>query len=51
MWLAKGVDSKKISGGGNLGFLTRVEYYTVDGNGRKVVFGTEGLGMFRNVEN
>lgn len=52
MWIAKGVDSKKTSGRKILGFLESVGDCTVDdGNGRKEVFGTQGLGIFRNVEN
>ena len=42
---------KTTSGRENLGFLESDADCTVDGDGREEVFGTEGLGVFRNVEN
>ena len=51
MWTAKGVISKETSGRENFGFIEGVADFSVDGKGRKAVFGTDGLMIFRNVEN
>ena len=51
VWIAKGVDSKETVGRENLGFRKSAADCTVDGNRGKEVFGTEGLGIFRNVKN
>ena len=51
MWIAKIVDSKETVGRESFGFLESSADCTVDGNGRKEVFGTEGLGILRNVKN